>query len=208
VKLEGGVELELHPEGDYVSDLIRATGDHHEVRILEEVRERLFHDPGVIVDAGAMIGNHAAYFAHHVRHTVVHAFEPEPSNLALLERNVARYPTVHVHPVALSDHHGQAALHNDDERNRGHAQLRPGEGVQLVTLDGLELEWVTLLKVDVEGHELEVLAGAAGTIRRWRPLILIEDWQLSYGRALGELGYGLVAAWPQHQTYLYEYRGG
>jgi FkbM family methyltransferase len=208
VKLEGGVELELHPEGDYVSDLIRATGDHHEVRILEEVRERLFHNPGVIVDAGAMIGNHAAYFAHHVRHTQVHAFEPDPANFELLARNTEPYPTVVPCRWALSDHEGQAALHNDDPRNHGHVQLVPGEGVQLVTLDSYDLEWVTLLKIDVEGHELEVLAGAAGTIRRWRPLILIEDWQLSYGRALGELGYGLVAAWPQHQTYLYEYRGG
>lgn len=206
MRLAGGVELELHPEGDWVSDMIRATRDHHEVRILEELRERLFHLPGVIVDAGAMLGNHATYFARHVRHLEVHAFEPAPENLALLERNVAPYPTVHVHPVALSDHHGQAALHNDDPRNRGHVQLVPGEGVQLVTLDELGLEWVTLVKIDVEGHELEVLAGAAGTIRRWRPLILIEDWQLSYGRALGEMGYGLVAAWPQHQTYLYDQR--
>ena len=46
--------------------------------------------------------------------------------------------------------------------------------VYVRTLDSFSLDDVTLLKVDVEGHEVELLNGATQTIRRNRPVVLIE----------------------------------
>lgn len=192
--------LALHPPGDYVSDVIRDTGTWYERDILSALAEVV--DGGVIVDAGAMIGNHTVFFAQMVAHTEIHAFEPWPENLTLLRQNVAPYPSVTVHPVALSN--TQRTLHMVSEpANRGHSRVE-GEGtvVEAIPLDDLHLEHVSLLKIDVEGHEPEVLAGAQDTIERCWPFIVIEDWKQLYGKLLP--GYEMIREWGlKHQTYLY-----
>ncbi len=60
----------------------------------------------------------------------------------------------------------------------GRASLRPLGGPSLtvptVTLDSQDLGSVGFVKIDVEGHEPEVLAGAAGTLVHDRPIVLLE----------------------------------
>lgn len=192
--------LALHPPGDYVSDQIRRTGTWYEAEILDYVAPLV--PRGVIVDAGAMIGNHSVYFARHVEHEAIHAFEPWPDNLDLLRRNVVDYPTVTVHAKALSNVH--RTLRMVSEANRGHSRVDASGPVvvQAVPLDAYELENVVLLKIDVEGHEPQVLTGARDTIARCRPFILIEDWTGRYHELLPD--YALVEEWAtRHQTYLY-----
>ena len=195
-----GIPLAMHPAGDFVSDEIRRTGDFHEAEILDAIATII--EPGLLVDAGAMIGNHSAYLAAFVPHTAIHAFEPWPANVELLRRNVASYPSVTVHPVALSDHAWH--LRMASEPNLGHSRVTengPLE-VEAVTLDSFGFEDVTFLKIDVESHEPQLLAGAAETIERCHPLILIEDWTGKYGDLLP--GYRQVAEWGRaRQTYLY-----
>ncbi len=202
-----GVPLELHPPGDYVSDAIRLAGDFYEAAVLDEVARQLAErPPGLLVDAGAMIGNHTTYLAAFAQHTEVRAFEPVPANLALLLANTRAWPTVHVHPLALSDGGRQLQLRLEPG-NLGHATTDldgPGAVVRVhaVALDDLELDQVALLKVDVEGHEPQVLAGARRTLERWRPLVVLESWQGRPDELLP--GYQLVAEWERaHQTYLY-----
>lgn len=195
------VRLALHPDGDYVSDVIRRTGDFFEADILDELVQRV--TGGLIVDAGAMIGNHTAFLASFVAHDAIHAFEPLPANLDLLRRNAKPFPEVVVHDVALSDWARRVRMSVGE--NQGHAMLDPAGPLEVEarTLDSYCLRGVSLLKIDVEGHEPEVLAGALATIARCRPLILLEDWTGTYGSLLPD--YRLVAEWARsHQTYLYE----
>jgi FkbM family methyltransferase len=161
-----------------------------------------FLRPGVIVDAGAMVGTHSYWWAIAAKHTAIHAFEPLPANVQLLIENMAQFPTVKVHPVALSDRRRGVHLATTPG-NYGHTYIAD-EGVfaPAFALDDYNLEDVRLIKIDVEGHEPEVLAGARETIERWRPLILIEDWNQEYGALLP--GYRLIGSWPDEQTYLYE----
>lgn len=195
-----GVTLSLHPEGDYVSDHIRRTEDFYEADILDRLRDRL--NGGVLIDVGAMIGNHTAYLARFVPHLAIHAFEPVPANIALLRENVERFPRVKVHDMALSDR--ETALSMTFDTNLGHCAVGNGPlMVQARTLDSYGFGEVALLKIDVEGHEPEVLVGARQTIERWHPQILIEDWQQEYGALLP--GYRLAASWPDQQTYLYHW---
>lgn len=212
-----GVDLALHPSPDYVSDHIRQAHDFYEADILDEIQRRLgrvVRARSVLVDAGAMIGNHTAYLATFVPHTAIHAFEPAPVNLDLLRHNVAPFRTVTVHPLALSDRPGPVTM-SVHRTNRGHGVIDatdpwPDPGTvdqgwiaQAITLDSLELEDVSLIKIDVEWHEPQVLAGARETIARCRPLIVIEDWQHVYGDLIP--GYRLAAEWEiAHQTFLYE----
>lgn len=195
-----GIPLALHPVGDYVSDEIRRTGDFYEAEVLDEVARHV--EGGVLIDAGAMIGNHTAYLAAFVPHYAIHAFEPWPANIALLRRNVAAFPTVTVHPQALSDHEWR--LRMASEPNLGHSRVTEDGAVEVeaVTLDSFGYIDVTLLKIDVESHEPQLLAGAADTIARCHPLILIEDWTGKYGELLPD--YRVIAEWGQvRQTYLY-----
>lgn len=196
--------MALHAPGDHVSDEIRRTGHYFEEVILEELVRRV-RVSGIVVDAGAHIGNHTVYFARHLRHLAIHAFEPWPANLALLRRNVTQFASVVVHGFALSDR--SHLIHLEEDANLGHVRVVDvgGYAVDASPLDAVGLpSGVTLLKVDVEGHEPQVLAGAAETIARDRPLILVEDWTGTY-ESLPELSrYTLVAEWATtHQTYLY-----
>src|SRR5260370_29190698 len=57
------------------------------------------------------------------------------------------------------------------------AGSREGEIVPLVTIDSLALPSCHLIKIDVEGMELDVLEGATGTLQQLRPLLYVENDQ-------------------------------
>lgn len=91
----------------------------------------------------------------------------------------AAYPDVRVVEAAASDQVGTATLHlPDGGAGVGTSSVEPGDGpavpVARVTVDSLDLADVRFMKVDVEGHELPALRGAEATVRRDRPLLLVE----------------------------------
>lgn len=123
-----------------------------------------------VVDIGANIGYFTAHLARAVGPAgVVHAFEPEPANLALLRSNLRRnrLHQVRVHAVALGDAPGRAQLHTAGD-NAGMHRLYasvccagPTVEVSVQRLDDLLAPGsVALIKIDVEGYEHAVLRGA------------------------------------------------
>lgn len=190
-----GVSFELY-EHEAVCDTIRREGDFYEAAILDALRAR-HPAQRVIVDAGANIGNHAAYWSAFVPHEAILAFEPEPENFALLVRNLAHDPSAFCYRAALSDRAGTTRMVIDTQ-NRGRTRIvedGPLE-VRCFRLDALGLDGVTLLKIDVEGHQAPVLGGAIETLERCRPTVLVEDEDGSAGRVLAGLGYRHLAEWP------------
>jgi FkbM family methyltransferase len=156
---------------------------------------RLVHDlsgPGQhVLDIGANWGLFAAHLGRVVgRDGRVDAFEPHPAHAATLSAVAETLPAVDVHLTALSDHEGDAELvipvHDGEALTAlGHlegdtATASAGEQrftVPLRTLDavlGPDAPRVDLVKCDVEGHELEVLRGGEGMLRRDRPPLVIE----------------------------------
>ena len=138
-----------------------------------------------VVDVGANIGIYALPWAAANAGVTVHCFEPNPAVRARLERNVALNrlgARIRLHSEALSDRAGTATLHGSDDLsslNEGvHSgrQAAPVE-VPLARLDdvlGGEGPLVSLVKIDVQGHELEVLRGAEAVISRNRPAMILE----------------------------------
>jgi FkbM family methyltransferase len=144
-----------------------------ETRRLDELAGR----GGTMLDVGSWYGPWARRLARRADKVV--AFEPTPLH-EILRRTL---PTgVEVVAAAASDHLGEAEMWLSTEqgavqgvsslhkRDIHHVAIR----VPVLTIDSLGLENVTFMKVDVEGHEVAALAGAADTIKRDRPRLFVE----------------------------------
>jgi FkbM family methyltransferase len=137
--------------------------------------------PGAnIVEVGAYVGNHAVYYARFMQPKSLIVLEPNPAAIGLLRRNLAANGVSNVDLSQLGIAVGAAAasyeLACESASNRGATRLVPAAGgaVKSAPLDSLMAGEVDFIKIDVEGMELDVLAGAAGIIARWRPKIMIE----------------------------------
>ena len=86
-----------------------------------------------------------------------------------------------------------------DELHRGgsSAIAVTGQRTMLVTVDCLAIQDLTVLHLDVERHELEVLKGAAETLARCSPVILIEENRGNCSEYLHGEGYEFVGKIPE-----------
>lgn len=132
------------------------------------------------LDIGANIGNHTVFLSRYFDKTI--AFEPNPRANRLLALNTENLTSVKVYPHGLSNSERELNFVTDDG-NLGSTRVvdscsTSSERLRVRRLDEtLKAEAPTrvgLIKIDVEGHELEVLEGAEETIRRDKPLIVME----------------------------------
>ncbi len=141
--------------------------------------------PGLFIDVGANIGWHAVHAAKGGNVKTVVAFEPDPANLALLDRNLSANGADNAVLVgaAVGARRGTIRLHRYKPSNTGrHSTLTAyGYGsriVPLVDLDGalddlgLAEDDVGVMKIDVEGGEPAVIAGAGRMLKRTRAIVL------------------------------------
>jgi FkbM family methyltransferase len=149
--------------------------------------------PGdVALDIGANFGSHTLPLARLVGPSGrVFAFEPQRILFQILCGNIAlnELPNVHALPVALGRAAGSAkvpALDYSGANNFGGVSLVSGHGedVPVVTLDQLDVTKAKLIKIDVEGMELDVLAGAKATLARCRPILYVENDRAANAEAL------------------------
>ncbi|MDB5540994.1 MAG: methyltransferase domain protein [Devosia sp.] len=128
------------------------------------------------VDVGANIGWYSLIAGHALAgRGRVHSFEPEPANLAKLRANVTRngLRNVAVNGWALADYEGTAQLHLSadnlgDHRLAADGGGRPSVPVEVRTLDGyggISPERPVVIKIDAQGSEVQVLAGARRLLR-------------------------------------------
>jgi FkbM family methyltransferase len=114
------------------------------------------------------------------------AFEPLPDLFALLGAKYANVPTVRLHELALSDAPGETTFQHV-VTNPAYSGLkrrrydRPNEQVVEITVKVARLDDVLpsgfdirLVKIDVEGAELQVLRGGTGMLCRCRPFVVLE----------------------------------
>jgi FkbM family methyltransferase len=134
------------------------------------------------IDVGANAGFYTVPFARWIsgRGRVL-AIEPEPRNLARLRRalrNAQVEPLVDIIPAAATRASGAVFLEINPDHPGDHRLAREGQRIDGVTLDGLLAErgWphVSLIKIDVQGAEAEVLAGAQEVLRKFAPALYIE----------------------------------
>ena len=149
-----------------------------------ELLSRLISAGSVVVDIGANIGSHTVPLAKRVAPGgQIIAFEPQRIIFQQLCANIAVNGLTNVvcRPQAVGSAPGVARIPVLDPRqefNFGGIRLRNderGESVPVVTLDDFQLSKCHLIKIDVEGMEPAVIAGAAKTIERCHPILFAEN---------------------------------
>ena len=147
---------------------------------LDKIRiEKLFG--GNALDVGANIGNHSVYFSNFFKRVI--SFEPHPRIFKLLELNSELKENIEVHNFGISNATNSSTLFFNNE-NMGASSLdsKGLEGsskvsVELKKIDDLnEIGKVTFIKIDVEGHEHEVIKGSERLILRDKPVIMFEQF--------------------------------
>lgn len=165
------------------------------------------------IDVGAHVGSWAQHFAQRCKQ--VHAFEPQRSTYERMREGVrfAGLSNVVSHNVALGAH-GEANLHVakwggwSTLRHRAEIGTPIGvERVQCAQLDDYTFDNIGVIKIDAEGFEIDILRGAAETLRVHRPTLLLEAWDHEwFAKERAELlahvrsvGYDVVpiSGWPQ-----------
>jgi FkbM family methyltransferase len=180
--------VEVFP-GDPIGSAIINSGTFYEINFLEWILKN-YPKHKLILDIGANIGNHSIFFANILKSDKVLAFEPVPVNIDKLKINTAGM-NIEVKEYALSDEDGLAKVYNtqgfnfggftlEDEKFPNHTPVDVGVTINKITLDQLNLNDITMMKIDVENHELKVLEGARQTILRNTPIIFIENLNHGY----------------------------
>jgi FkbM family methyltransferase len=186
---------------DYISAVIAHTHSFFELEILEYMRSA-FPVHKTIIDAGANIGNHALYFSRYLRPERLICFEPFPPNFALLQGNLAGIAELHQTALGASAHRA-GIRYNKDNLGICVVDDALGREIEVRTLDSYAIEDVSLLKIDVEGGELNLLAGAKELISKQRPVILIEGNYEPIFPLLEPCGYICCAMWKRYNTYCF-----
>ncbi len=171
-------------KGEFVQNRIFLERDYFEIRRLEQVGSYV-NRGGCVLDIGANIGNHSLYFAKECHVEKIYAFEPVKSTFEILKRNIALNgleDTVTAYQFALGDHRSKAKIiyHDGDAGgNRVEEDLTGNTSIE--ALDDIKFsEHIDFVKIDVEGYESKVLAGAVETLRINRPVIMIEIFDENY----------------------------
>ena len=178
--------LAVHEGPEAISQGIRRTKNFYENSFLDFILKN-YKEQVNIIDIGANIGNHSLFFKKFLHCEKVYSFEPFPKNVAILRHNMKPYTDCEVIPIALSSKEGHMTLYNTQGNNFGGFSLHNyqveganrsfvvSDSVEVKTLDSFALDNITMIKIDVENHENDVLEGARETILRNKPIIFIEN---------------------------------
>lgn len=169
---------------DFVGNEITALG-YYESEELNVTMSFLapFHErflKSTAIDAGANIGNHSIFFSRYFEKII--AIEPHPTTFSLLSLNSRFHSNIIPKNLACSSSEATLEL-VEDQANMGASKISnisDGTGsinINAKPIDSIidETEDVSMIKLDIEGHELEALWGSLKCIERHRPIIIIEQ---------------------------------
>ncbi|NDJ16217.1 FkbM family methyltransferase [Myxacorys almedinensis] len=158
------------------------------VQILRTIADHLACQREAVhfLDVGANVGAHSHLLLDHVHS--IHSFEPHPQIFQSLSAKwkACNDASWHIYPFGLGAHEGELKYYEPASHNTGTGSfvqgsalnhnapitlpIRPGDRV----LTEFGIDAIALMKIDVEGFEPFVLEGFADTLKRDRPIILME----------------------------------
>jgi FkbM family methyltransferase len=176
--------LYVYKNDMFVSKAIRYYGEycHAEIDIM-----KMFIEPNSIyVDAGVNIGYHALAM-HKDSGCAIVGFEPNPTHFLIASENCKDLP-IQLFNAALGSKIETITMtdipSSYEDGNYGETKYDDDGTIEAkcITLDSLDLPKIAGIKIDVEGYEYKVLKGAEQTINKYRPVILYEALEMSWGK--------------------------
>ncbi len=169
---------------DQISTEINILGNYegNELNLIFEflLKNKILSKKNIALDIGANIGNHSIYFSKYFKK--IYSFEPNPKAFYLLKFNVSSYKNIKVFNYGLYDKKKTAKIyickHNIAGSSIKHDKYNHKviEKINLKKLDNIKLnEKISLIKIDTEGSEFEILKGSNKTINKNKPIILFEQ---------------------------------
>ena len=179
-------EMLIYKNDNTISYSIFLYGEYCDAEI--EIMCKYLNEDSLYLDIGTNIGYHARAVAQRSKSMVL-AFEPHIKHFTVAAYNCQNVP-VKLYNAAVSDKPGVLKISDfdfDNQSNFGTVAI-DNQGTleaQVITIDQLDLQVCTLMKIDTEGQELNVLKGAENTINTHRPIIFYEaigetDWLGAY----------------------------
>lgn len=170
-----------NPE-DYIQKVIIDTESFYELDMLKDIEEKVSNND-LILDVGANIGNHSIHFAKICNCNVL-SFEPQKEVFSILNENIRLNnlsSLVKAYNIGIGARNTKGNLTIIDKNNSGTGKIEFDENGEIIvkTLDSILKKYTNIndlkiIKIDVEGRELEVLQGARGIINKFNPMIYIE----------------------------------
>ena len=184
-----GQELSLRKSDEYSKILFVYRRQHISLLIglsRFDFRSLTTESKATCLDIGANIGYVSAYLA--MRNDVdrIFSFEPNHETFEILKINASYYVKINPNQILVGQSSG-VGIHLPNTINSAHSRTASGQedlsrsldrnSIPMVSVDdfvkknGLEIHF---MKIDVEGHEIEVLEGARRTVGSHAPLVLLE----------------------------------
>lgn len=173
----------------------------HNVSLHEELKE--FIKPGMTtIDAGAHIGTETIWFSNECGYAGrVYAFECNPTAYECLKYNCGGVKNITTFNKALGARSGYVDVVEVTD-NYGMSFTKPGNTIPMVAIDELGFTACDFIKIDCEGAEPEILEGATETIKKYKPVMLIEI----NVPALERNGYTVENIFEKLRTLRYSFR--
>lgn len=129
----------------------------------------------IFIDCGGNIGNYSKEIIKNFNDPEIHVFEPSSKNIGILRKRFVNNNRIKINNIGLSDKNSEAILFSDEsgsalaslsKRKLYHLDIdfNVEEKIKLIKFkdywsEKIKAEFIDLFKIDVEGHELDVLKG-------------------------------------------------
>lgn len=147
----------------------------------------LVKENDLVLDIGTNFGTTILQFAKIIgKDGLAYGFEPDPTNFSICQNNIKlnKFSNIQVENLGVGSKNDTLLLVVDSEYNRGMNKIsfenngKESFLVKIICIDDWiennNITQVNLIKIDVEGFEMEVLKGAEKTLRTFKPLLFIE----------------------------------
>jgi len=136
------------------------------------------------VDIGALLGTHSFVLSDAVGEGFVYSFEPQPWAYKSIKKSIEKnkIKNIYLFNLGLSNKKGELNFCSNKTggshivKDTKSCTLPYKYSISVEKLDDYDLKNISCMKIDVEGHELEVLEGSTNTINKNKPTLIVEVW--------------------------------
>jgi FkbM family methyltransferase len=156
-------------------------------RKITNLVSKILNNEDVFIDVGAHVGYYSLLAAKKMgANGIVIAFEPNVDNYKILEHNVNlnEFSQIKLYKIGLSDYDGEAQFYINPFNDGGSSLTKfDYKALKIVKinvekldtfLNDIPLNKIDLIKIDVEGHQMNTLRGMEHTLQKFHPKIIVE----------------------------------